>query len=326
MQYRQLGHSGLWVSEVAYGTRFASRAGTCPDEAVACVRAAYDEGVTVFQAVTGDGGGAEEETLAAGLRGVPRDELVLCGGALWRQGSGPDAEGLSRKRVLAALHTCLRRWEIEHLDVFALPRFDSGTPLEETFSALSDAVRQGLVHYVALTEWNLEQILRAVPVAAEMRVPLVAGQAHYSMLWRVPETQALPAAQRAGLGWIGYAPLARGVLSGKYADGVPPDSRGARSDAAGDTVRPLLAAGLPVRVDLLRGIADVVGLSLARLAVAWPLQNEAVSSVVVGASTPDQVRESCSASGVRLDIGTLVAIDELLGSVVQTDPRFVLTA
>jgi aryl-alcohol dehydrogenase-like predicted oxidoreductase len=313
----------LWVSELGCGVRFTSAADGGVDQAVAAVRAAHEQGVTFFQAVAGDGRGLDEQVLTAGLRGVPRDEVVLCGGGFWRQGAGPDAGGLSRKRVLAAVHACLRRWDIGHLDVLALPRSDA-TPLAETFDALSDLVRQGLVHYVMPTEWTMEQLLMALPVAAERRVPLVAGQAHYSMVWRVPETQALPAAERLGLGWVGYAPLGRGVFTGKYTSGAPGGSRAARPDEAGDSVRPLLAAGLPARVELLRGVAEAAGLSLAQLALAWPLQHGGMSSVVVGASSPEQVRENCAAVGVRLALETLIEIDELLGSTVQSDPRFVL--
>lgn len=324
MEHRQVGTSGLWVSEVGCGVRFTADPDGRADQAVAAVRAAHEEGVTFFQAVSGDGSGLDEHILAAGLRGVPRDEVVLCGGTSWRQGTAPDAAWLSRKRVHAAVHACLRRWDVEHLDVLALPRLAGDSPLAETFDALSDLVRQGLVHYVMPTEWTMEQLLTALPLAADRRVPLVAGQAHYSLVWRVPEVQALPAAERIGLGWFSYAPLGRGVFTGKYTGGVPVGSRASRPDAAGDSVRPLLAAGLPARVELLRGVAEVAGLSLAQLAVAWPLQHAGISSVVVAATGPEQVRENCAAAGTRLSLDTLIGIDELLGSTVQADPRFAL--
>ncbi|EFL09343.1 aldo/keto reductase [Streptomyces sp. AA4] len=194
--------------------------------------------------------------------------------------------------------------------------------MAETFLALSDLVRQGKVRYVGTAEWTAEQLTQAAEAAARYDVPLISNQAHYSMLWRVAEAQVIPVSDRLGIGQFAAVPLAQGVLTGKYAHGaVPPGSRATGPAYA----RPLRYPELVDRVELLRGVADDAGLTMAQLALAWTLQHETVASAIAGASTPEQVTENAKAAGVRLDLDVLMRVDQLLGSFVQTDPRLVWT-
>ncbi|PPK71211.1 aldo/keto reductase [Actinokineospora auranticolor] len=323
MRYRNLGASGLVVSEIGYGNWLTHDT----EHAADCVRAAVDEGVTLFNTAAAWDRGAAEESLARGLKGAHRDSIVLSTGVYWPEDDGTTQGGLSRKSVFASLHGSLRRLGTDHIDLYHLLRYDYQTPLEETFVALSDLVRQGKVHYVATSEWTAEQIQQAAPLAEKHRVPLVGNQPQYSMLWRVPESQVIPACERLGIGQLAAVSLAQGVLAGRYADGnFPADSRvAAGGDLARALIWPLLHEELLTRVEPLRGVARHCGLTMAQLALAWVLQNPLVGTVVVGATRPEQVRENAGASGVTLDLDTLGQIDQLLGTFVQTDPRLTFT-
>ena len=318
MEYRKVGASGLAVSEIAYGNWLTDAGGA------KCVAAALDAGITTFRTAAAWGGGAAEENLAAALAGVERDDLVLCTGVFWPEGTGANHAGLSRKHLVTSVHGSLRRLGTDYIDVYLLLRFDYRTPLEETFLALSDLVRQGKILYVGTSEWTVDQVLRAATIAERYSVPLVVNEPHYSMLWRVAEAQVMPACERLGIGQFASVPLAQGILTGKYRRGhVPPDSRAAGTSDQRLAIGGLLVPELLDRVDLLRGVADDAGMSLAQLAIAWSLQHATVASAVVGASTPAQVTENVKAAGVRLDLDLLTRIDHLLGGAVQTDPRLI---
>jgi aryl-alcohol dehydrogenase-like predicted oxidoreductase len=314
MEFRRVGASGLAVSEIAYGNWLNHDAD--------CVQAALDAGITTFHTAAAWGAGAAEESLAAALASAPRDDLVLCTGVFWPEGAGPNGAGLSRKHLVKSLHGSLRRLDTDYIDIYQLLRFDYQTPLEETFLALSDLVRQGKILYVGTSEWNAEQLQRAGALAEKYDVPFVVNEPHYSMLWRVAESQVMPVCDRLGIGQFASVPLAQGVLTGKYGDGqVPPDSRAAGNYVQQLMIRGLLVPGVVDRVELLRGVAEDVGLTMAQLAVAWTLQHDSVASAVVGASAPAQVAENAKAAGVKLDLDVLTRIDQLLGGAIQTDPR-----
>lgn len=322
MEYRRIGQSGLTVSEISYGNWLTH--GSPPDDetSTACVHAALDAGVNLFATAAAWGDGDAERALAKALRGQRRDGLVLCGGVFWPDGPARNDAGLSRKHLVTSLHASLARLETDYLDIYQLQRFDYRTPLEETFLALSDLVRQGKILYAGTAEWTAEQIMRAGALATEYRVPLIANQPHYSMLWRVAEAQVIPASERLGIGQLASLPLAQGILTGKYSDGTLPEGSRARgSESARQAIRPALDPGLLDRVGLLRGVADQVGLTMAQLAIAWTLQHREVASATTGASAPWQVTENAKASGVTLTLDTRTQIDELLGQYVQTDPR-----
>lgn len=318
MEYRKVGASGLAVSEIAYGN-WLTHADTAE-----CVPAALDAGITTFHTAAAWGGGAAEERLGAALADARRDELVLCTGVFWPEGRGPNASGLSRKHLVDSLHGSLRRLGTDYIDIYQLLRFDYQTPVEETFLALSDLVRQGKILYVGTSEWTAEQLLRAASVAERYSVPLIVNEPHYSMIWRVAEAQVMPACERLGIGQFASVPLAQGVLAGKYGGGsLPADSRAMGTEEQQEAVRGLLIPELIDRVDLLHGVADDAGLTVAQLAIAWSLQHATVASTVVGARTAAQVTENAKAAGVRLDLDVLTRIDQLLSSLVATDPRLV---
>jgi aryl-alcohol dehydrogenase-like predicted oxidoreductase len=318
VEFRRVGASGLAVSEIAYGNWLNHT------ETAECVPAALDAGITTFHTAAAWAGGVAEEELARALTGVDRGELVLCTGVFWPEGSGQNSAGLSRKHLFGSLHGSLRRLRTDHVDIYFLLRFDYQTPIEETFLALSDLVRQGNIHYVGTSEWTAEQLLRAQAAAERYAVPLIVNEPHYSMVWRVAEAQVMPTCERVGIGQFASVPLAQGVLTGKYQGDLRPE--GSRARGTGEqreSVRGLLIPELLDRVDLLGGVANDLGLTTAQLAIAWTLQHATVASAVVGARDPAQVTENAKAAGVTLDLDVLTRIDQLLGTLVQTDPRLV---
>jgi aryl-alcohol dehydrogenase-like predicted oxidoreductase len=322
VEYRRLGHSGLKVSEVSYGNWLTHGTSTDWGNSAACVRAAVDAGITTFQTAAAWGYGAAELSLANGLKGIDRDGLVLCTGAFWPEGSGPNEGGLSRKTLRNSLDNSLRRLETDYIDLYQLLRFDYQTPLEETFAALGDFTRQGKILYVGTAEWTAEQLQEAWTLAQKFNVQLVSNQPHYSMLWRVPESQVMPVCQRRGISQIASVTLAQGVLTGEYeGHNIPDDSRAAGNPGARMSVYPLLNPELLSRIAPLRGVAEHAGVTMAQLAIAWTLQNEDVATAVVGASKPEQLAENAKASGVKLDLNVLTQVDELLGMFVMNDPR-----
>jgi aryl-alcohol dehydrogenase-like predicted oxidoreductase len=240
----------------------------------------------------------------------------------WPTGPGPNDRGLSRKHIVESIHGSLRRLRTDYVDLYQAHRFDFETPLEETMTAFADLVRQGKVLYVGVSEWTGEQIERAAALARELKVPFVSNQPQYSMLWRVIEAEVIPASEKAGVGQIVWSPIAQGVLTGKYRPGQkPPEGSRATDQTGSQFIARFLTDDVLTRVQRLAPIAQEAGLSMAQLAIAWVLQNPNVSSAIIGASRPEQVRENVKAGGVKLDAAILKRIDEALGEVVERDPK-----
>ena len=322
MEYRALGRSGLKISEIAYGNWITHGSQVEEDAARACVQAALDAGVTTFDTADVYAGTRAEQVLGRALHGVRRESIEIFTKVYWPTGPGPNDRGLSRKHIMESAHASLRRLQTDYLDLYQAHRYDHETPLEETLRAFDDLVRQGKVLYIGVSEWRAEEIAGAVKTAGELGLDrVVSNQPQYNMLWRVIEPEVIPLCQEAGIGQIVWSPIAQGVLTGKYLPGDqrPAGSRATEPGAAGD-MEDYLTDRILDRVARLRPVAAEAGLSLAQLAVAWVLQNPAVSAAIIGASRPEQVRENVRASGVRLDPALLRQIDDILGPEIMRDP------
>ncbi|MFA1542011.1 aldo/keto reductase family protein [Actinomadura monticuli] len=323
MEFRNLGRSGLKISEIAYGNWLTHGSQVEEDAARACVRAALDEGITTFDTADVYAGTRAEEVLGRALEGQRREGLEIFTKVYWPTGPGKNDSGLSRKHIFESIHGSLRRLGTDYVDLYQAHRFDYETPLEETMRAFDDLVRQGKVLYVGVSEWRAEQIERALKIADEMGFDrIVSSQPQYSMLWRVIEEEVVPLCEREGVGQIVWSPIAQGVLTGKYKPGQPlPEGSRATDDKGGaDMIKRYLNDDLLTRVQNLKPIADELGLSMAQLAIAWTLQNPNVSAAIVGASRPEQVADNVKAAGVKLDADVLKRIDDVLGEVVIRDP------
>lgn len=320
MNHRHLGRSGLLVSEISYGNWITHGSQVEKDAAFACVKAALEEGITTFDTADVYAGTRAEEVLGEALAGQRREGLEICTKVFWPTGPGPNDRGLSRKHIFESIHGSLRRLRTDYVDLYQAHRFDYSTPLEETMTAFADLVRQGKILYFGVSEWTAEQIEQGAALARELKVPFVSNQPQYSMLWRVIEAEVIPASQKAGLGQIVWSPIAQGVLTGKYLPGQPPPAGSRATDPSGSQfISRLMTDEVLTRVQKLKPIAREAGLTMAQLAIAWVLQNPAVSSAIVGASRPEQVHDNVKAAGVKLDASVLKQIDEILGNVVERD-------
>jgi len=310
------------VSALSYGNWITHGSQVEEDAARACVKAALDVGITTFDTADVYAIGAAEEVLGRALKGVRRDSIEIFTKVYWPTGPNPNNRGLSRKHIIESLHASLSRLQTDHVDLLQAHRYDYETPLEETLHAFDDLVRQGKVHYVGVSEWTAEQIADALRIAGEMGFDrLVSNQPQYSLLWRVIEAEVVPLCEKEGIGQIVWSPLAQGVLTGKYAPGapLPEGSRATDKEASGFMAR-LLRDEVLEPVQQFAALAREAGHTPATVALAWVLQNQNVSSAIVGATRPEQVRENVKAVDVDLDADLLRAIDEVLDPVVIRDP------
>ena len=322
MEFRHLGRSGLMVSEISYGNWITHGSQVEEDAALACVRAALDSGITTFDTADVYAGTRAESVLGRALKGERREGLEIFTKVYWPTGPGRNDRGLSRKHIMESIDGSLRRLQTDHVDLYQAHRYDYSTPLEETMEAFADVVRSGKAHYIGVSEWKASQLREAHALARELRIPLISNQPQYSMLWRVIETEVIPASEELGIGQIVWSPMAQGVLSGKYLPGRPPPagSRATDEKSGANFIARFLNDDVLTRVQRLKPLAEQAGLTMAQLAVAWVLQNPNVASAIVGASRPEQVHDNVKAAGVKLDADLLKAIDEIVEPVTERDP------
>ncbi|TWF96147.1 aldo/keto reductase family protein [Saccharopolyspora dendranthemae] len=321
MHYRHLGSSGMVISELVYGNWITHGSQVEENAAVACVRAALNNGITTFDTADVYAGGRAEEVLGRALRSERREGLEIFTKVFHPTGEGKNDRGLSRKHIMESINSSLRRLQTDYVDLYQAHRYDPDTPLEETMEAFADVVRSGKAHYIGVSEWTGEQIRAGHALARELRIPLVSNQPQYSALWRVIEGEVVPASRELGIGQIVFSPIAQGVLTGKYLPGAEPPAGSRATDERGSTfVARYLRDEVLERVQQLAPLADEAGLSLAQLAVAWVLQNDNVSGAIIGASRPEQVSENAVAAGVTLDPELVAKMNDVLAPVAITDP------
>jgi voltage-dependent potassium channel beta subunit len=322
MEHRHLGRSGLKVSEISYGNWITHGSQVEEDAAKACVAAALDAGITSFDTADVYAGTKAEAVLGRALHGVRRESVEIFTKVFWPTGPGVNDRGLSRKHIMESAHASLRRLQTDYIDLYQAHRFDHETPLEETLRAFDDLVRQGKVLYIGVSEWRAEEIAAALKIAAELGLDrIVSSQPQYNMIWRVIEAEVVPLCEREGIGQVVWSPMAQGVLAGKYKPGAERPAGSRATDPSGaNFISSYLRDEILTRVQDLAPVAADAGLSMAQLAIAWTLQNPNVSSAIVGATRPEQVRDNVGASGVKLSPDVLERIDAVLAPVIQTDP------
>ena len=216
MEHRHLGRSGVKVSAVSDGNWLTHGNQIEEDAALACVRAALDEGITTFDTSDVYANRRAEEVLGRALHGQRRESLEICTKVFWPVGRGQNDRGLSRKHIMEGCHGSLRRLGVDYLDLYQAHRYDVETPLEETLRAFDDLVRQGKVLYIGVSEWTAAQVVDALRIADEMGFDrIVSNQPQYSMLWRVIEPEIVPLVEKEGVGLVVWSPIAQGVLTGK---------------------------------------------------------------------------------------------------------------
>ncbi|MBO3662598.1 aldo/keto reductase family protein [Microbacterium stercoris] len=324
VNYRYLGNSGFKVSEITYGNWVTHASQVENDAAIATVHAALDAGITTFDTADTYANTAAEEVLAEALKGQRREGLEIFTKVYFPIGpKGPNDHGLSRKHIRDGIDGSLRRLKVDYVDLYQAHRYDYETPLEETMQAFADIVRQGKALYIGVSEWTAEQLREGHALAKQLGFQLVSNQPQYSMLHRVIEGKVVPASEELGISQIVWSPMAQGVLSGKYLPGqpVPEGSRATDEKSGASFIKGWLRDEVLTAVQNLKPLAEQAGLTMPQLAIAWVLQNQNVAAALVGASRPEQLKDTVKASGVKLEADLMKAIDEALSGVANTDPE-----
>lgn len=324
MEYRRLGKSGLPVSALSYGSWVTFSNQMAVDAALETMTAAYDAGVNFFDNAEIYAMGKSEIIMGEALKRVnwPRDTYILSSKVFW--GAVPDPKptqhGLHRKHVFEACHDAMRRLQVDYLDLYFCHRYDPNVPMEELVSTMTDLIRQGKVLYWGTSEWTSSQIMEAYSAARQYNlVPPTMEQPEYNMFRRDRvELELEPLYERVGLGTTIWSPLYHGLLTGKYNDGIPNNSRATLPgyEWVGEIVKSEEGRTRIAKVRELSKIAVDLGTTTTRLALAWCLRNPNVSTVILGASRVEQVRDNLLALEVLplLTDNVMAAIDDVLGN------------
>lgn len=294
MNYRKLGHAGIKLSEIGLGSWLTYGGGVAEEAAHACIRRAFDLGVTFFDTADIYERGAAEECLGRILPSFRRRDLVIATKCFFPMSDNPNDCGLSRKHIFESLHDSLKRLRTDYVDLYQCHRPDPDVEMEEIVRAMDDLIRQGKVLYWGVSEWPAAALRQAHEVAAALTAsPPVSEQPEYSLAARRVETNGVQqACLDLGMGMVVWSPLKQGLLTGKYSGGkVPTGSRAAHPRMS--IFMPKIRRSLTDRVDELSPIAERYGLSLTQLALTWLLTRPAVASVIIGATTIAQVEENC---------------------------------
>lgn len=313
MKYRKLGDTGLKISEISLGAWLTYGDAVDKDLTRACVKTALDHGVNFIDLADIYAYGEAERLIGEIIQklDVRRQDLVISSKTCWRMSDNVNDAGLSRKHIMESVDNSLRRLDTDYLDLYFCHRYDPETPIEEVVRAMDDLVHQGKVLYWGTSMWSAAQLEEAVGTARFYRAYLPrVEEPRYNMLDRAIEREVLPTAAKYGIGVVAYSPLAFGVLTGKYNEGIPEDSRAARVE--------WLDMGLTEenlnRVRALTDIAHDLGLTPAQLALAWVLRRPEITSVITGASKVRHIESNVKASGVTLSADVLDAIEDILGN------------
>jgi len=327
MEYRFLGDSGLKVSALSFGAWVTFGSQMNEEIAAACMHAAWDAGVNFFDNAEVYADGVAEEIMGAVLAksGWKRSDYVVSTKIFWA-GEGPNDRGLSRKHIVEGTDAALARLQVDYVDLIFCHRADLYTPVEETVRAMNHIIDQGKALYWGTSEWPAERILEAYHVARRERlIPPLMEQPQYNLFHRDRvEREYAPLYERIGLGTTIWSPLASGLLTGKYNDGIPPETRSTlegyewlKSRLAGETAEQKIA-----KVKELTVIAGDLDCTMAQLALAWCLANPNVSTAITGASRPEQVTENMKAMDVveKLTPEVLERIEEIVDNKPTPEP------
>ncbi len=298
MDYRFCGRSGLQLPRLSLGLWHNFGDVDDPREAARMLHYAFDQGITHFDLANNYGTpyGSAETNFGKLLHtdfASHRDEMVISTKAGHDMWPGPYGNGGSRKYLIASLHQSLRRMGLDYVDIFYSHRYDPDTPLEETMSALSDMVRQGKALYVGISKYPEDKAREACRILRDLGTPCLIYQGRYNIFNRAVEHDILPLATEQGMGFIGFSPLAQGLLSDKYLNGIPADSRAAHP--YGFLKREEVTPDVMKKVKKLTDLAAHRGQTLAQMALAWCLRDKAVCSVIVGTSSLAQLQSNVAA-------------------------------
>lgn len=313
MQYRRLGDAGMKVSAVSLGA-WITFGGTVDDAAALdCMRTAVEHGVNFIDTADAYERGKAEEVVGKFLKDQKRSDFVISSKAYWPQSDNINDRGLSRKHLFESVHKSLKRLGTEYLDIYFCHRFDAETPTEETVRAMDDLVHQGKVLYWGTSVWSAAQLESACGIAKSLNAYAPKSeQPRYNMLDRHIEAEIVPTCREHGIGLVVWSPLAQGLLTGKYNDGVPAASRGVKDGKLEPWAERDLNPENVERLKKLGALAGELGISMSQLALAWCLRLPEISSVITGATKVSQVVDNVKAGDITLSAETLETIEGIL--------------
>jgi voltage-dependent potassium channel beta subunit len=317
MQYRRLGRSGMKVSAISIGAWLTYGSSRMEEDgAAACLRTAIEAGINFIDVADIYARGEAEKVVGRVVRDYDRTKLVISTKAYWPMSDDVNDRGLSRKHIVESVEKSLRRFGLDYLDIFFCHRYDDDTPTDETVAAISDLIRQGKILYWGTSMWSASNIEEAIGFAHSLHgYAPVTEQPLYNMLDRdVVEGELEETCLKRGVGLVVWSPLAQGVLTGKYNDGVPDDSRAKNVDQAWFAKQ--IESGRIERVRKLGVLAAEMGTTTSALALAWAMKNPAVASVITGATKPEQVHENLKA----LDVQITPEIDAKIEAILDNKP------
>jgi aryl-alcohol dehydrogenase-like predicted oxidoreductase len=323
LRYRALGNSGLFVSELCLGTMtfggdediWGLIGSLQQEQADELMKIALEAGINLIDTANIYGHGGSERIVGQSLKnlGVRRGDIVLATKVLGPMGDGPNARGASRGHVMSECKASLERLQTDYIDLYQIHGFDPATPIEETLEALNTLVQQGRVRYVGLSNWAAWQVMKAIGITrARNLCPIASLQAYYTLVGRDLERELIPMLSSEKVGLMVWSPLAGGYLTGKYeGPEVSEENRRARFDFP-----PVDRARGAAVISTMREIAggkqiDGEPVNVAQIALAWLLHQDAVTSVIVGAKRPDQLKHNILAARIRLSVDELAALDEV---------------
>lgn len=316
IEYRRLGRFGLKVSELSLGAWVTFGGQVGEDVARECILAAYEAGVNFFDNADVYASGNAEIVMGNVIKDLKRTDLVISSKVFWPTGPGPNDRGLSRKHIMESVHASLKRLGTDYLDLYFCHRYDPEVPVEEVVRVMDDLVHQGKVLYWGTSEWRGGQIAHAAGVARQWNLyPPVVEQPQYNMFQRqIVETELVEAVHQHGIGLVVWSPLASGILTGKYNEGIPAGSRLADPDYA--WLQQFVTEERIAAVRQLTEVAKELDATVAQLALAWLLRLPEVSSVITGATRASQVHENLKAAELKTKLTpeVLARIEEILGN------------
>lgn len=316
MKYRRLGNAGTKVSEISLGG-WLTFGGTVDDRTTEkIVDSAVDHGVNFIDLADIYARGEAERACGQALKKHKRTDLVISSKLFWPMTENVNDRGLSRKHIFESIDKTLARLGTDYLDIYFCHRFDPDTEIEEVVRAMDDLIRQGKILYWGTSVWEAGQIATTAAIADKYLCyrPQVE-QPRYNMVDRHIEAEIMPTCARHGIGLVVWSPLAMGLLTGKYNDGIPEGSRGATSE----WLKNLLTDDNLAKVKRLSAIADDLGITVAQLALAWILRRPEVSSAITGATRPEHIEANVAASEVVLEPAIVEQIDGLFAPDPKTD-------
>lgn len=317
MKYRKVGKSGLKISEISLGS-WLTFGGTVDNEiAKKCLTEAVEQGINFIDCAEIYAGGKAESVIGEWLaeETIDRKNLVISSKVFWPTSEDINDWGLSRKNIMNAIEGTLERLGLDYIDLYYMHRYDYSTPVKETVEVLDDIIRAGMVHYWGTSVWTAAQLERVQAVAKDMgaRRPIVE-QPMYNMFFRHIELEIMPVAKIHGMGITIWSPLSGGLLTGKYNDGIPEDSRGSSSQFL---PKEYIEKNIG-KVKELSKIADSLDIKVSQLALAWILRRSEISSAIVGATKPEHVAENVEASEIQLSKDTL----EQIAQIMDNEPKW----